>query len=352
MRRYHHSDSVAAPPPGWGRVEWVLARPCYRYKRFDLKQVPRASRAAALALQLPQWTPFARSGYYVAWSEGVALAFCWDAERVEQALAAQSLKPGKARVVPETVLRPPAADGARLLACLQGCEGQIWTGGQLAQSRWWKSPPSADEWLAFQRDAGRPPQAQQAEAPAALELPLAEAPWAKAGEAWSWGGGRWRDEKLAYFALALLLAPPTAWQAARLRNYHLAAAQLQADYDALQQAAGPVADARGRALQARARVQELQAIDPYPGQLELMAWVAETLLRPGDRLAEWDYHDGRLKITLAAAADIQSTSTLVNTLQLSGLFDNVHTRPGKTPKNITLEMDVLPRHAAPTPGHV
>lgn len=329
-----------------------MARPLYRFKRFDLRQIPAGNRAAALELQLRQWTPFADSGHYIAWDDGCALAFCWDAERVAQAMGEHKLKPGRARIIPETVLRPAGGDGPRLLASLQGCEGQIWAGGRLAQSRWWRAAPSADEWLAFQRDAGCPPQAQQACAPAPQNLPLAEAPWAKTSGGPGWAPGNWRDEKLAYYALALLLLPPTAWQAARLDSYRRATEQLQAELDTLQQQAGPVADARGQALQALARVQQLQAIDPYPSQLELMAWIADKLIRPGDRLAEWNYHDGKLKITLATAAEIESSSTLVNTLQLSGLFDNVHAQPGKTPRSIALEMDVLPLQGSARPGHV
>ncbi len=352
VRRYCHSEPIAVPQAGWGSLEWVLARPLYRFKRFDLRQVPRSSRAAALDLQLRQWTPFADSGYHIAWMEGIALAFCWDDEFVGQVIAGQGLKPSRVRIIPETVLRPPPeAIGARLLASLQGYEGQIWTDGQLTHSRCWKDIPTQDDWLAFQRDAGCWPESQQQEAPVPQHLPLGDKPWVRTVGASGFIVENWRDEKLAYFALALLLLPPTAWQAARLHNYQLATEQLQAEYAALQQTAAPVAEARGQALQALARVQQLQAIDPYPGQLELLAWVAEKLIRGGDRLTEWDYQDGKLKFTLESAADIQSSSNMVSTLQLSGLFDNVHTQPGKTPKNITLEMDVVPLKSATLPGH-
>lgn len=299
-----------------------------------------------------QWTPFADSGYYVVWTDGLAMAFCWDAGRVGQAIADQGLKPARVRVIPETVLRPAADAGARLLACLQGYEGQIWAGSQLAQSRWWQEVPAIEDWLAFQRDAACPPEEQQASVPSPLELAFAEQAWGRAEGGYGFLVENWKDEKLAYFALALLLLPPTAWQAARLHNYRVAIEQLQAEYAALRQEAGPVAEARGQALQALARVQRLQALDPYPPQLELMAWVAEKLARPGDRLTEWSYQDGRLKFTLAASEDIQSSSAMVNTLQLSGLFDNVRSVASKSPKSISFEMDLLPLNPAPQDGHV
>jgi hypothetical protein len=333
-------------------VEWVLARPWYRFKRFDLKLVPRASRTAALNLQLQQWTPFTRSGYYLAWDENCALVFCWDAERVEQLTAGQGLKPARVRVLPETLLRPKHdAAGARLLVSLQGYEGQIWADGQLNFSRCWQHIPSSNEWLGFQRDAGCLPETQQQDVPMAQNLPLIDEPWAKESSGGGFSIDSWRDEKLAYFALSLLLLPPTGWYASQLNQYRLSNDRLQAEYAALQQEAAPVADARGHALQALARVQQLQAIDPYPSQLELMAWIAEKLIREGDRLTEWNYQDGKLQITLTLAADIQSSSTMVDALQLSGLFDNVHTQPGRTAKSITFEMDVLPLKATALPGH-
>jgi hypothetical protein len=71
-----------------------------------------------------------------------------------------------------------------------------------------------------------------------------------------------------------------------------------------------------------------------------MAWVAEKLLRPGDRVVEWNFQKGKLKLTLATEVELQS-SALVDALQSSGLFGNVRSTPNKTPKHLTLEMDVL-----------
>jgi hypothetical protein len=329
-------------------VEWVLARSRYRFKRFDLTQIPRANRAAALDLQLRQWAPYPQNGYYVCWNNGLADVFCWNADLVGQAMADRSLRPGRARVIPETVLRPRFAMGAKIIAGLHGYEGQVWGNGQLLQSRWWKELPTAGAWLAFQRDAGISPETQQQDVPAPLRLDWLDKPWGGGAGVKEMLGGGWRDERVAYFVLALLLAPATSWYAAQLHHYRESGERLRADLSALQQDAGSLAAARGEALQSLARIQQLRALDPYPHQLELMAWIAERLVRKGDRLTEWNFQNGKLKITLSTEAEIQS-SALVDSLQSSRLFGNVRSSPGKNPKNITLEMDVLDLNAAISP---
>lgn len=325
----------------------MLARSRYRLKRFDLTHIPRASRAAALELQLRQWSPFEQTAYYTNWHQGTATVFGWDAGAVNQAMAGQGLKPSRVRVIPETVLRPRYAEGARILACLQGFEGQIWSGGELRHSRWWQDRPSPEAWRMFQRDAGLAPEAQASATPQPQSLDFLDKSWAKQAGSFGAIGENWRNERLAYFILALLLAPPTSWYAAQLYQYRKAEARLQAEYARLQDAAGPLAMARGQALQALVKAQRLSSLDSHPHPLELMAWVAEHLLRQGEQLTEWQYRDGKLKLTLLGTADAQS-SDRVNALQSSGLFDNVRSTPGKNPKSIMLEMDVLPlKSAAP-----
>jgi hypothetical protein len=351
VRRYRHSDEVAAPSGKWGRVQWVLARARYRFRRFDLSRIPRASRAAALDLQLRQWSPYAESGYYISWHAGVALTFCWDAEQIGRTIAEQGLKPGRVPVLPETVLRPSSDGGARILAALTGFEGQIWAEGQLLQSRWWKDLPSEEAWLAFQRDAGLAPDLQRATPPAPESPDFLDAPWAGQSRFSDLIGTDWRDERLVYFGLALLLAAPTSWHASRIYGYRALYERMEAEYTALQQEAGMQATARGQAFESLARIRQLRDLDPYPQPMELMAWVAEHVLHSGDRVTEWDFQEGKLKFTLATSADLQS-STLVDLLQGSGLFDNVRSTPGKSPRSFTLEMDVRELKSDPAADRV
>jgi len=53
--------------------------------------------------------------------------------------------------LPESLAREPMEEGERLIACLEGVEGQIWTRGILIASRWWPDEPSEREWSLFLR---------------------------------------------------------------------------------------------------------------------------------------------------------------------------------------------------------
>ncbi len=53
--------------------------------------------------------------------------------------------------LPESLAREPMDEGERLIACLEGVEGQLWTGGILSASRWWPKEPSEREWALFLR---------------------------------------------------------------------------------------------------------------------------------------------------------------------------------------------------------
>jgi len=51
--------------------------------------------------------------------------------------------------VPEGFLREPSDDGARLIQCTDGYEGQIWHHGHLVSSRWWAEAPDTADWIQF-----------------------------------------------------------------------------------------------------------------------------------------------------------------------------------------------------------
>jgi len=57
----------------------------------------------------------------------------------------------KPAAVPETLAYESLMDGVRLLRCLEGFEGQIWSDGALKASRWWHQEPREDEWVYFLR---------------------------------------------------------------------------------------------------------------------------------------------------------------------------------------------------------
>ncbi|MDP2829638.1 MAG: hypothetical protein Q8O37_13660 [Sulfuricellaceae bacterium] len=349
-RRFLQSTEKAeAPKNRFGALQWVLTRPMYRFKRFDLTQVPAKKRSQALRLELAQWTPFASSDYYVGWHEAYALVWGWDGDKVQQAIVAQGLKPRRVRVLPESVLQTPLQDGLCLSRCHEGYEGQLWREDQLERSRWWAQSPSQDEWLMFQRDAGIPPNEQQGQAPAPRENSLSAHPWVS--EASSGGGQEMRLERLIIALGMLLLLIPTLWYGMSLYKVQRSTAQLHEQQLQLQRKVDPIMQARSQALDYLARIDALRALAPYPEQLTLMARVAQVLPQDKSYLKDWDFQSGQLKITLTSTSDI-STAFLIGLLQKSldlqadqqaGFFREIKALPGRDPKSITFQMEVVKR---------
>ena len=67
----------------------------------------------------------------------------------------QKIEDGKSittrRCLPETMARIPMNEGARLVPCGEGVEGEIWHNGVLTASRWWPVTPSLRDWQLFLR---------------------------------------------------------------------------------------------------------------------------------------------------------------------------------------------------------
>lgn len=341
VRRFIQSTAkTEAPQRRFGKLQWVLTRPLYRFHIFDLTQVPVKNRSQALRLELAQWTPFANSDYYVGWHGHQALVWGWDAVKVKSAIVAQGLKPERVQVLPETVLQTPLQDGLWLSHGQEGYEGQLWRTDQLAHSRWWPQTPTSDEWLMFQRDAGIPPNEQQSQSPPSRVGPLNLRPWVN--QVGSADDKAMQMERLILALGALLLLLPTFWYTFGLFKVQQSTAQLHEQQSLLQREAGPVMQARSQALDYLVRINALRAIAPYPDQLALMVKVAQALPQDKSFIKEWDYQFGQLKITIASSADISSTS-LIGVLQQAGPFRDVKALPGRDLKTVTFQMAVTGR---------
>lgn len=73
----------------------------------------------------------------------------WSGAKVAAALGGVKNAP----VVPETLARKAGANGLRLVACIDGFEGEYWQSGELIASRWWPRQPDAASWAVFVRGA-------------------------------------------------------------------------------------------------------------------------------------------------------------------------------------------------------
>ena len=341
----HLPDHVQRPAPGFGKISWVLARSMCHFSYVNLSHVPPRARAHALSLQIAQFSPYPTTGHHAAWQNGLASVWYWDQTGVQRSMAEAGLREREVRVLPESVMYEPGTSEVRLIKNLHGVEGQYWRDNCLVQSRWWKNVPSAADWLAFQRDRGADAETRQLDVPSPRELELHHAPRYLSRD----GGDLtpWRDERAVYALLALALFTPTAWFGASLVKSEFAQRSVLASAAELERKAIPQSNARQQALRAAARTQALQALDPYPSQLDLMARVSAALPRGAAYLREWDFHDGKLKIVLVMQNVAFSSSALVAALQGAGGFENVQLAPGNDPKVLAINMDVAAVWQAP-----
>lgn len=341
VRRFFHSTTSAEAPEGrFGAVQWILTRGMYRFQIFDLAQVPVKNRPNALRLQLAQWTPFSNTSYYVGRHGQNALVWGWDAEKINQAVLAQGLQPTRVRVLPESVLHSPILSGLCLTRCREGYEGQLWRSGHLVRSRWWPQLPNQEEWLLFQRDTGIEVGEQQSTVPLPRPSYMSAEPWV--GETAASNDAAIQLERVAIALLLLVLLAPTLWYGFAMVKLQLQVEQLKAQQAQLQREAAPNTQARLQALDYRSRIESLLALDAYPGQLTLMAKIADVLPNNKSYLKSWDFQQGQLKITLASGSDI-STTALINVFQQAGPFRDVKALPGPDPKVVTFEMAVEAR---------
>jgi len=335
-------DQVSTQGKGFGRSEWVLSRPLYRYAQFDLKSVPKPQRGQALELQIRQWTPFGRTGWYLLWHNDNALIWAWDADRIEEAIQDSKLRRDSTTVVPETLLHPGQEQGVHLVACMEGVEGQVWSEHSLISSRWWPGLPNAGEWVNFQRDAGTLPEHQSNAVPTPLPLHWEEKPWARSaalGRSALYGA---KAELWVVPVAALCLFAASMWYGAQLIKLHGAIGDQAAALESLNRQAGPIIEARGLALEALSRIKALQAIDPYPDQLSLLGKVAEALPKDGAYLKEWEFLNDKLKLLIASPNKIVSTDT-IKLFQSLAIFKDVQVAPNNDSTSLALSMEVLPQ---------
>ena len=338
VRRFvQGSDKIETPSRPLGALQWVLSRPLYRFQTFDLSQVPAKNRTQALSLELTQWTPFAKSAYYIGWYDQRALVWGWDANKVDAAIMAQGLKPQRVRILPETLLQTPHTEGLCISRCHQGFEGQLWRQGQLDRSRWWPQLPSADEWLMFQRDAAIAPSEQQHQTPAPRVQQFQASPWLS--QAGSSDDKSLHGERLGMAAGALALLAATLWYGTAWYKAEVSTSALKDQLPLVQSQVEPLTQARSQALDYLARANVLRALAPYPAQLTLMAKVAQALPKDKSFVKEWDFKPGQLKITVTSATDI-STTTLISQLQQISVLRDVKALPGRDPKVVTFQMEV------------
>jgi len=350
-RSFHFSGRVELADGRIGTQQWLLSRALCRFNRFDLNRLPAAKRKAALALQLPQWSPYVDSGYAIAWQNGFASVWCWDNNRIDTEIQKHGKTPKSQQKIPETLLRAPLQLGLRLLKCMDGAEGQYWQDAQLVASRWWPQRPDEHAWLSFQRDCGIAPEQQETKS-TLQDLPLQLQPWAKIATL----AGSTDDMPIAEVALhgvlLFALGLATVWLGLRYYQIEHAIAGRTSELAAIKSKAGPVFVAREIALSTLVRIKSIDAIESYPQPLVLLGAFAETLPKDsGAFVREWDMSGDHLKIAVGSPNANISGATYVQALEKTGLFADIQIITGADPKLTNFSMTIRPIDLAAPEEH-
>ena len=328
-----------------------VARARLQALRLKLPGLKRAQQLAAVRLQLLSFYP---TGHFAfAWREfapGDVSVWAWALESTEDTPRRQGHQ------WPETLLETDG-NGLHLLQRQPGFEGQHWADGQLQSSQWWPHLPSEAEWARFARATGHDADEQPRPTPRQrTQQAMPPRQWLRGDNLPKpdpWQGWRWQ---------AALLVLGIAISAAL--GVHLQTrSQLQHDKQLLAE----LRKQRETALSQRAKYEQLRedheallSLAPQLTQLELLDRVissgvlavpvtqaglasqasataaptagnAFTAPAPGavpatvptPVLAEWDYRNAQLKMTLdipeGDIAMLDTTRRIEQLANISGL---------------------------------
>jgi hypothetical protein len=335
-------DGVESPAGGAGRRLWLLSRALCRYRVFPLLDDSNpARRLAAIDLKIAEWSPYADTARLV-YEDGRRIGvWIWDRTAVEAQIEAAGLRPERVTVLPETALQPRGTDGLRHVKTFDGSEGQWWVDGLLAASRWWPQPPDSAEWVRFQRAAGVPPDAATESAGEALlpaELPR---PWLSGStlRAGTTAGGL--PVVPAYWALGAAYVLLIAVYVGQSLGNAVTLGDIDSELATATANAQPRAAERSDARAALDAVNRLQALAPYPGQLELFVKVSDILPRNGTKVTAWSFQSGDLEFTVAAPTGVEAPA-YVKVLQAVPGFTNVSAEHVGDDKVLRIKLKVAP----------
>jgi hypothetical protein len=342
-RLYFASTSgVRVPPPGRGRRYWVVSRALCRFFHVPLPaDTDRAHYADAVALEIKRLSPFERTGSHLHVGAGFAAVWLWDQQEMQAAATAVGVDIDRARVLPEPALRPALAEGARLIEGLDGVEAQYWTDGALSASRWWPHLPDERAWVAFQRGASIPPDRLDAAVPEPLHLPWLDRPWTR-----SWGAGALSlsrlDLRLIAAGVAVAMLAAYGYEGARYLHAEHQAAALAREVAEQSAAMEPILASRTAALANLDAIQTLHRLDRFPGQLTLIARIAENLPPGRSRIEDWLYDRGQVELSIADDQPVDVVK-LVRALEDSALFSGVVAERTGNNNTVRLHASVVPR---------
>ena len=357
------SDTVQLPARSL-HPHWIVGRDLCMYRREDFTNVPRSKRRSALALKLPVWSPFERTGHHCVWSGSSAMVWFWDEDKIGAApdgpdapgapdasgaldasgapdasgakrSAAGANGAAGLRVRPETVFHARKSDGLHLQACREGFELQYWRSDVLADTFWFPDRPHERNLRWFLDRQG-------ADAHAAPLSPLAAAGAEISPEPWSVSltPGEWLEANertlVATCFLTLLLA--VVWQEARFWKIHHLKDAAAAELTRMQDELDPLLEARNELLRLRRTNRGLSESLREPSQARLMGLVDRAIPSAQARFREWRYQQRELTVVVEDP-DLDPI-TYVRSLEAEPLFDQVRAEPARGDNRIEITLRV------------
>ena len=353
-RRFSNKPNVIQTRQGTQRLtfeslhpHWIVGRGLCMYRSEDFSNVPRNKRRDALDLQLPIWSPFARTSHHCVWEGGRVMVWFWDADAIQRdgldgsadAATGDSSFGTSLRVRPETVFLPRVSDGVALQECCEGFELQHWNNRVLERSYWFRQRPDdshVENVLTQWGTDAEPRLAGPAAAQAAAEGATRE-PWSSAPTLREWLGSN--ERALATAALMVLILTAT-WHEARYwqaRSYHLAA---EDQFAALQRDLDPILSARNELLALRARNLVLSEILREPSQAYLMGLVDGAIPSPDARFRQWTYQQGELSVVMVD--ENADPIAYVRAFEAVPIFEQVAAEQGRRANEIQITLAVRP----------
>lgn len=325
----------------------LLSRALYRTRVIDLSGVRARERHEAIALQLAAWAPFDAPGYAVGLAGTRALAFAWDAARIEGLLSVPGgtvAQTPKRTIWPEGLLRPPLQEGLRLHVCLDGVEAQAWHGGLPLESQWWPSLPDEAQWRAFLH--GRVASTHGDAPPRDAGTPWRSRPWLRAvpPEALDRQGSGW--ERLLWGGLATVLAVAAGMRGHEHQQAHAAHEAAVAERAQGRNEAAPLAAQREQVLRDQARLDRLSVATGGVPVIEMLGSLSQGLPAKGLLLRDLKLEGSLIRLALGMSPELPR-SEVVQSLQAGGRFSGVRELREPGPGgSVVFEMSYV-RQAAP-----
>ena len=305
------------------RSHWIVGRGLCMYRCEDFANVPRSRRRSALALKLPIWSPFERTGHHCVWSGASAMVWFWDEAEVGAGTEAGTHRGRRPLVLPETVFLARKPDGVHLQTCQEGFDLQYWRSDVLVDAFWFPSRPDERElrWFMGRQEGamGASSLKMVAEAP---EAEIAPEPWSSPITAREWLE---TNERMLVGTCLLVLSLAVVWQEARVWKIHHLSGRVASDLTRVQGEIGPLLDARNELARLRRTNRALSNILAEPSQARLMGLVDRAIPNAAARFWEWHYRQRELKVVIGDPAP--DPITYVRSLEAEPLFDHVRAEP-------------------------